>query len=631
VTALRRPSFEALLTSGFVLIGCAWGAFLGARQISGLDSGLDRLEYLTLDWRFLLAGPKPAPRGVVIAAVDDDAIRALGSYPLPRDAIARIVRQISALEPQAIAIDMLFLDPGKPDTDTALADALGATRSVVAAVGVFDADGARTRGPAGLDDHERVPAPSQILWPIDPIRQAARTGLVNVSTDNAGVPRFLPMLFRAGDGIAQSLALAAASLALNTEPVVGVDSLLLAARKVDLDIGYHLPIRYYGPRGTIRQFSIAQMLRGDLPADLVRGQLVIIGATAFGTGDMFAIPFDRVVPGVEVIATGISNLLAGDGLVRSTLTRKLDAAAAVILPLILVLCLAIRRTALGAMLGLAVLALWLAAVHWAFLSNIWLGVAVPFAAAAPVAISYGLARLVLDRATGHRLSEEKRALAKFQSPALVQHILANPRYLESPVQQDIPVIFLDLSGFTGVAEALGPKWVHDLLSEFQSGVEREAVARGGCVVNFAGDGAMIVFGVPVQKSDDGSRALRALTSLHASISGWLATLPPVVSSQLSVRVGGHYGPVMLSRLGASEHQHVTATGDTVNVTSRLLEIAKQQKAQIVISEDLWNAASAADRDANAASAPIEVSVRGRSRGLLIRLAGPQLNAAAAAT
>ena len=50
---LGRPSFETLLTWTFVLVGVLWGAFLGARQIAGIDSGFDRLEYLTLDWRFL--------------------------------------------------------------------------------------------------------------------------------------------------------------------------------------------------------------------------------------------------------------------------------------------------------------------------------------------------------------------------------------------------------------------------------------------------------------------------------------------------------------------------------------------------------------------------------------------------
>ena len=53
---LVRPSGRILLTMVFLLLGIVWGGFIGSRQIAGTASVLDRLEYLTLDWRFLLAG-----------------------------------------------------------------------------------------------------------------------------------------------------------------------------------------------------------------------------------------------------------------------------------------------------------------------------------------------------------------------------------------------------------------------------------------------------------------------------------------------------------------------------------------------------------------------------------------------
>ncbi len=260
---LRRPSIETLLTFTFVVIGLLWGGFLGDQHIAGLDKGFSRLEYLTLDWRFLLAGHRSAPRGVVIAAVDDDTLREAGSYPLPRDVLARIVRELAAHGPQVIAIDMLFVDPGKPDADALLADALRAGPAVIAAVGLFDKDRASSNGPPDLSNSDVVPAPSDVLWPITAVRSAARIGLVNVSTDETGTPRFVPMIFRAGDTIAPSFVLAASSVALNTEPIFGNDTLKLAGRTVRMDSGYHLPIRYYGPRGTVRQFSAAQVLRGN--------------------------------------------------------------------------------------------------------------------------------------------------------------------------------------------------------------------------------------------------------------------------------------------------------------------------------------------------------------------------------
>jgi adenylate cyclase len=513
----------------------------------------------------------------------------------------------------------LFVDPGQPDADALLTDALRASPAVIAAAGLFDSDRASSDGPLDLMNPHAVPATSDVLWPITAMRGAAPIGLVNVSTDETGIPRFVPMIFRAGDTIAPSFVLTAASAALNTEPIFGNDTLKLAARTVHVDSGYHLPIRYYGPRGALRQFSAAQVLRGNLDPEEVRGQVVVIGMTATGSSDTFPIPFDRIVPGVEIVATAISNVLAGDGLVRNSLTREIDATAAIVLPCLLVLLLAIGQTAIGLCVALSVFALWTAAVYAAFAAGYWLDFAIPLAAAVPVTLTYGVARVVCDRAAARRLTGEKHTLAKFISPLLVEQILANPKFLEKPVRQDVPVVFVDLSGFTGVAEALGPQWTRDLLADFQARLERDVVAHGGFVVDFMGDGAMIILGLPAARPDDGSRALRMIMEMRKSITAWLATLPPVAKSRLRVRLGGHFGPVTLSRLGAPEHQHVTATGDTVNAASRLLEVAKQQNASAVVTEDLWNAASAPMRTEIAAGPATDMDIRGRAQALRIRV------------
>src|SRR5438477_325284 len=124
---------------------------------------------------------------------------------------------------------------------------LRAARAVVAAAGEFDqaatvGDGAASPG--------LVPRLSGVLMPIPAIQDAARPGLVNLSTDHAGVARYAPMIFDGGGTVLPSFALAAASAALGTEPVLGRATLKLAARSISTDLGYHLPIRYYGPRGS---------------------------------------------------------------------------------------------------------------------------------------------------------------------------------------------------------------------------------------------------------------------------------------------------------------------------------------------------------------------------------------------
>jgi adenylate cyclase len=56
----------------------------------------------------------------------------------------------------------------------------------------------------------------------------------------------------------------------------------------------------------------------------------------------------------------------------------------------------------------------------------------------------------------------------------------------------------------------------------------------------------------------------------------VAGRPAAAPDRLDFRIGLHFGPAILSRLGSPTQQQITATGDTVNVASRLPEVAKQQ-------------------------------------------------------
>jgi adenylate cyclase len=233
-----------------------------------------------------------------------------------------------------------------------------------------------------------------------------------------------------------------------------------------------------------------------------------------------------------------------------------------------------------------------------------------------VALGYGAARLALERFAAERLSAEKEALTRFQSPLLLAHILKKGGFLEKPVEQQAAVLFVDLSGFTGMAEAAGPMAARDFLSQFQAIVEREVSAQGGFVASFMGDGAMILFGLPEAGPDDSLHAMRAAERLRFCVNDWLAKLPSPSQNRLSLRIGGHLGPVVLSRLGAASHQHFAATGDTVNVASRLLEVGKQKGLDVVVSEALFEASeSKATAPESSRQIRFEAAIRGRAQTL----------------
>ena len=109
--ATERPGPSRLLTGGFLAAALLVGAALGALEVNGVASPLDRVENVTLDWRFLLAGARPAPPGVVIVAIDDEALGEAGGAAPTREMVARIVRALAGFHPRSIAIDIAFLNP----------------------------------------------------------------------------------------------------------------------------------------------------------------------------------------------------------------------------------------------------------------------------------------------------------------------------------------------------------------------------------------------------------------------------------------------------------------------------------------------------------------------------------------
>ncbi|PZV39601.1 CHASE2 domain-containing protein [Mesorhizobium kowhaii] len=608
------PTLIALILAGL------WGAGLGVAHWRGNLWFLDRVEATMTDLRTLVRGPAKPPELITIVAIDDEAVRHEGTYPLSRATLARLVDTIARLGPKAIALDLLLVDPGAKDNDDALARSLSGSASVIAAAAVYPG-GEQWTAAEGDGPIAGVPNAERFLWPLKAFSDAAAVGVVNVATDKTGTPRFVPLLFRAGDRLETSFPLRVAAMAAGGDPEIAADHLSLGGRSIRTDIGHILPLTFYGPRGTIRTISAATVLEGQLDPRTILDRIVVIGATATGTGDVYPTPFDPILPGVEVMSTAIAHLMAGDAIVRDQSVRLADAGFAVVLPMVLVGLLAWRRNAGGLAAIAGVILVWLVVNMTAFLHHIWLSAALPMTAAVPPAILFGAAQLWLGRSRAQFFATQSQLLQRVEAPGMGEWLAKHGDFLSEPVRTDAAILFIDLSGFTGLSETLGPIATRELLNNFHALVGEEVTRCGGVVTSFMGDGAMILFGLPEPATNDAFNAAHCCVGLSSRTNDWLASLPASTASRLGFKIGAHHGTIVASRLGGEGRQHIAAIGDTVNVASRLMEIAADQNAEVAVSDIMLDVAG---RDcalfkSGTLKGPVETQIRGRSGSLAIWL------------
>jgi class 3 adenylate cyclase len=131
------------------------------------------------------------------------------------------------------------------------------------------------------------------------------------------------------------------------------------------------------------------------------------------------------------------------------------------------------------------------------------------------------------------------------------------------------VLFADLPGYTRLSQDRDAEETHALLGQYFKVADGIVDRHGGHVDEHVGDAVMAVFGSPIAHTDDSERAVRAALDIHREAA---EIEPPLV-----VHIGIASGEVVASGLGSEAHQEYTVTGESVNLASRLQDIARLAK------------------------------------------------------
>jgi CHASE2 domain-containing sensor protein len=267
-----------------------------ARLVAGVLAGLltagawacgalGPLERASVDARYNVRGPAPAGN-VAIVAIDERSIAALGAWPWRRTRHARAVDILRRDGVRAIVYDVQFTEPSPHAADdVALYQALGRAGGAVLATSTSDADG-----------HTDVLGGDAMLARIH-----SRAGAANFPTDPGGVIRRYPQRIGRLSSVAERV-----YERLNGHPLPA------SAFAADATA----PIDFHGGSSSFPQVSFADLLAGRVPASVLRGKIVVVGATAPTLQDRHATPMSGqdTMAGPELQANAIATALRGNPL-----------------------------------------------------------------------------------------------------------------------------------------------------------------------------------------------------------------------------------------------------------------------------------------------------------------------------
>ncbi len=145
------------------------------------------------------------------------------------------------------------------------------------------------------------------------------------------------------------------------------------------------------------------------------------------------------------------------------------------------------------------------------------------------------------------------------------------------------VVFLDICGFTSLAEKLAPTDVVSLLNTYFDLIVKEVIAQGGYIDKFMGDAVMAVF----RGEHHLDRAIDAALSARTALQTNQTPLPAGFEYRPEVSIGVNTGEVVSGNIGSASLKRLdyTVIGDVVNVSQRLQSAAKA--GQVIISEAVY--------------------------------------------
>jgi len=582
-----------------------------------LPPSFESFDARVRDFFFKVRGPEKVSSDIVIIDIDEKSIKQLGQWPWGRDKLATILYNLSEMKAGIIGLDIVFseMDRTSPsrllakyhiksdevkDYDAIFAQALSQTPTILGYIFDFEhKDVQKKEAPyipitiiqEGLTNRHYIPQAKSVLPNIEIFQESAySSGFINNLPDDSGVIRSVPLLISYRSDIYPSLAFEMYRLSLGVSTLrlqyneTGLENLYLGDKVIASDRFAKLYVNFKGTRGSYKYISAVDIYNNKVDKREIEGKYVLIGTSAYGLMDLRATPFQSVIPGVEIHANVIDNLINNEMLVRASWVEAVDIFLIIFLVFGVIFGLSIFPFFYFLFLYMVLffVVLWFL-YYTLFVHHFILSILFPI-----LALVGGLiGSLVISYLFESKQKELiKKSFSKKVSKQVMDELLrsADLSTLQTH-KSEVSVYFSDIRSFTELSEKVhDPKKIVYFLNTYMDAMVQEIENTHGTIDKFIGDAIMAYWNAPIEVKNHADIAVQtALKQLEDRVE-----LNTVLTDRFHLNVdfgiGINTGVVVVGEVGSLGRSDYTVIGDAVNLASRLEGLCKVYKVRLIVSQ-----------------------------------------------
>ena len=311
------------------------------------------ISFLSFDLYQKIIPLKKESSEVVIVDINEKSLEKFGQFPWNRSIFAKIIENINPSKPKAIGFDIFFSEKDKQSPeeiiksynlvptdvteiqnirghDEIFREQLEKSNSVIAVLGSnvsshgsYDRSAKAKFFSKGGDPKEFTFSYPYSIGSLEKLEKSAKgLGAISFLDQMDGIVRSLPLILRFNNKLYPTMGLEMIRVGSKQKNIfveldeVGIKKLNVRPFKISSDPNGLIWIRYKQSQKD-QYISASSVYDEKFEEDFFKDKYVLIGASAQGLFDLVKIPLGTVIPGVEVHANVIENILDNSYLIRN--------------------------------------------------------------------------------------------------------------------------------------------------------------------------------------------------------------------------------------------------------------------------------------------------------------------------